>query len=78
MKTHYTLNFLVKYLYGETSTLKRLEIENAIEEDKYIQKQYAKLKNGYKMLPKVQFHPEDNTIQAILNYSNQVAINPSF
>jgi len=78
METHYTLNFLIKYLYGETSVFKRLEIENALEEDSYLKKEYNELKKGFDNLPKVQFYPTDNTMNAILNYSNRGALNPSF
>jgi len=68
MKQNYTLNFLVKYLYGETPILQKLEIENAIEEDKHIAKEYSKLKNAYDMLPKVSFYPKEETTDKILQY----------
>lgn len=68
MKQNYTLNFLVKYLYGETPILQKLEIENAIEEDKQIEREYSKLKKAYDMLPKVTFYPKEETTNKILQY----------
>jgi len=78
METRYTLNLLVQYLYGETSILKKLEIENAIEHDSVLKREFLKLKSSFKQLPKVTFYPKDKTINAILNYSQESALNPSF
>ncbi|NNF21276.1 MAG: hypothetical protein HKN67_04995 [Saprospiraceae bacterium] len=78
MEHGYTKNFLVKYLYRETSALKSLEIENAINSDKEVERQYKGLLNGFKMLPKVKFYPEDNTIVSILKYSAGSRLEPSF
>lgn len=69
MKHNYTLNFLVKYLYGETSILRKLEIENAISQDTHVEIEYSKLKKAYDMLPKVTFYPKDETTSKILEYS---------
>lgn len=69
MKHNYTLNFLVKYLYGETPILRKLEIENAISEDKHVRTEYSKLKKAFDMLPKVTFYPKDETTNKILEYS---------
>jgi len=68
MKQNYTLNFLVKYLYGETSILQKLEIENAIEENQHIELEYSKLKKAYDMLPKLSFYPKEETTNKILQY----------
>ena len=68
MKHNYTLNFLVKYLYGETPILQKLEIENAIEEDQNIRNEYSKLKRAYDLLPKVSFYPKEETTNKILQY----------
>lgn len=73
MAKHYTSNFLLKYLYNETSLTQTLEIENAISEDESIQSQFKELKRGYKMLPKVKFYPTDAVMGRILNYSHQAA-----
>ena len=78
MKHNYTLNFLIKYLYGETSILKKLEIENELEEDKALKREFFKLKKAYKKLPKVSFYPTDNSIKKILEYSAQTNLKASF
>ena len=65
MKHNYTFNFLIKYLYGETSILRKLEIENAIDENEVVKNEYKKLKKSYKKLPKVSFYPTDKTIKNI-------------
>lgn len=78
METRYTLNLLVQYLYGETPILKKLEIENAIENDSTLKREFQKLKSGFNLLPKVKFYPKENTTNAIMNYSQKGALNPSF
>ncbi|NNL91414.1 MAG: hypothetical protein HKO66_04205 [Saprospiraceae bacterium] len=77
MKHNYTLNFLVKYLYGETPILQKLEIENAIQEDVHVKTEYTKLRRAFKMLPKVSFYPKDETTQKILQYSQGLNFNAS-
>lgn len=74
MEQDYTLNSLVKYIYHDTTLTQTLEIENALSEDRSLNEEYRKLKLGYLMLPKAQFHPDKNTINTILNYSEQTAI----
>jgi len=78
MKHAYTLNFLIKYFYKETSPLKSLEIENAIENNAEIRKEYHLLRKSFSLLPKVKFYPSDKVIDRILAYSNGKKLNPSF
>ena len=78
MAKHYTQNFLLRYLYKETSLTQTLEIENAISEDECIQTQFNDLKRGYKMLPKVKFYPTDAVMGRILSYSNQATLDHSY
>ena len=77
MKHNYNFNFLIKYLYGETNILRKLEIENAISEDDQVKREYKKLKRGWNFLPKVSFYPSDQAVNSILNYSKQ-GLNHSF
>ena len=76
MKQDYTFRFLLKYLYGETSLLQKLEIENAIQEDCATASTYVELKEGYDKFPKVSFYPSIDTMSAILNYSKQGQLSP--
>lgn len=69
MTKDYTFNFLLKYLYNETSLTKTLEIENAISTDNKVREQYKLLKKGYEKFPKVQFYPSNDVISNLLTYS---------
>ena len=69
MTKDYNFNFLLKYLYNETSLTKTLEIENSIDTDKNVREQYNLLKKGYNKFPKVQFYPSDKAINNVLSYS---------
>ncbi len=75
MKHHSTSNVLVQYLYGETSVLRKLEVENAIQEDQSINRSYETLRKGYKLLPKVSFYPSDDVLDAVVNYSKRPVLN---
>jgi hypothetical protein len=77
MKQDYTFRFLLKYLYGETTILRKLEIENAIQEDCTTASTYKELKKGYDNFPKVSFYPSVKTMDAILNYSKNGMLNAS-
>mgnify|MGYP000046705397 CR=1 FL=1 len=78
MKHNYTNSFLLKYLYGETTLLQKLEIENAIQEDNTVRENYKELKKGYDKFPKVSFYPSAETITAVLNYSESGVLNAGF
>lgn len=79
MKHNYTANFLLKYLYRETSLTQSLEIEDLINNDQEVSEKFQELRRGYKTLPKVKFLPSDVTIENILNYSStSQALQPSF
>lgn len=71
MKHNYTFNYLISYLYKETSILRKLEIENQISEDAETAIEFSKLKSAFRMLPKVQFYPSDKTLKSILEYSQK-------
>ena len=78
MKHAYTLNFLIKYFYKETSLVKTLEIENAISNDLEIKEEYNMLKRSFRLLPKVKFYPSDLVMDKIIAYSKRTSLNPSF
>ncbi len=77
MKHHFTLNHLIKYLYKETSASEKLAIDEALCVDFELAEQYDELLQGYRQLPKVSFSPSVSTIQNILRYSEQKAIEPT-
>ena len=79
MKQSYTSNFLLKFLYKESSLTQTLETEHLIENDSTVKEEYSRLKKAYKMLPKVMFYPSDSVMTKILNYSSsQKELNASF
>lgn len=69
MEQSYTQENLVQFIYRDTSITEYFEIDNAIENDSVLKKQYLRLYNAFKSLPKVTFSPRENTINSILNYS---------
>ena len=75
MKHNYTYNFLIRYIYGETALLKKLEIENAIEENETVAREYGILKKAYDLLPGVSFYPSEKTLNNILEYSMETRFN---
>lgn len=78
MKHNYTLNLIIKYLYKEIPTLKKLELENAIDDNKDLRKEFVDLKSAFRSLPKVSFYPSDKSLKSILDYSKLSSLNPSF
>lgn len=76
MVANSTLNKLIRFIYRETEALEHLEIENAISEDEDLRNQYLDLYNGYKEFPKVKFFPSKNIIGNILNYNENLSLNP--
>ena len=74
MKQTYTKNHLLKYLYRETSLSETLAIEEALVEDRNLFEELQGLKEAYSQLPKVKFNPSSSTIDKILSYSKQTAL----
>ena len=71
MKQSFTKNLLVKYIYNETSTAERLNIEAALNEDFELYEEYVALYEAYINLPKVKFTPSPKSISNILSYSKE-------
>ena len=72
-----TLNHLVRYLYKETSTLERFEIEDILENDEESMNAFKRLQSSYLQLPKATFNPKMSSVQAILRYSKRTSVEPS-
>jgi len=77
MVKDFTLNKLIQFIYGETTCLEHLEIQNAIDEDEVLRQSYLDLYNGYKKYPKVKFFPSKVSMNNILDYSKNVSLNPA-
>jgi hypothetical protein len=67
----FTPNYLVSFLYNETSINENKSIENVLSLDRPLSVEYTMLKEAQKGLPKVQFRPSPRAIQNILRYSQQ-------
>ncbi len=74
MKQKFTPDFLIKYLYSETSAAERLGIDEALFEDLPLREEFENLQQAFHQLPRVTFSPSRNTIQGILKYSERTAL----
>ncbi|MFN7118121.1 MAG: hypothetical protein ACK4TA_15080 [Saprospiraceae bacterium] len=74
MKQTFTSDHLLRYIYRETTTCETLAIEAALREDDQLWNKYERLHESYRQLPKATFRPSSKTIQNILAYSKQAAV----
>ena len=74
MKHNFTLNHLVKFIYKETSTAETIAISHALENDWEFFENYQELKKSFDQLPQVTFNPSPDSIQNILRYSKETAV----
>ncbi len=74
MKQTFTSEHLLRYIYRETATSETLAIEAALREDDQLWDKYEGLHASYRQLPKATFRPSSKTIQNILTYSKQTAV----
>ena len=70
MEQPYTDFTMIRLIYGETDIVERLEIEDAIENNRNLRSTFQKLYYSYKSLPKVLFRPSKLVIESILSFSN--------
>ena len=71
MTHHYTENQLIQFLYKECDLFDKLEMEFAMEDDSTLMETYEELQSSFNMLPKVQFSPKKNIIDALIEYSKR-------
>lgn len=74
MRQNFTPNHLLSLLYSETSATETLAIQEALQEDAAMSRDFQEMLQGYQQLPKVQFRPKTATIQRILRYSERTAV----
>lgn len=75
MKQHLTQLDLVRFLYKETSRAESAAVLEALEQDPLMQEEYEEMLEGYRLAPKAKFSPKPSTLQSILRYSEQTALN---
>lgn len=74
MGNTFTQDLLVKYIYGEANLFEQMEIEQALEQDWELKELFDLLTQNKQELPKVEFSPSRQTIQNILKYSSETAL----
>lgn len=74
MIKNFTSEHLVSFIYHETSASENAAIKTALRTDADLQASYNDLKDGYAVLPKVQFRPSANALRNILNYSKESTV----
>ena len=74
MEDTYTYDSLVQFLYHEMPAADVVEMAHSIEMDEYLHEEFAALHAAKSQLTKVQFNPSKTTIQNILLYSAQSAL----
>lgn len=74
MKQTFTSDHLLRYIYRETAASETLAIDAALREDDALWNKYEMLHQAYRQLPKATFRPSSKTIQHILAYSKQPAV----
>ena len=74
MKHRFTPNDLIRFIYKETSVAETMGISEALSEDRQLFEEYESLKGSYRKLPKAKFSPSNRTIQNILRYSENSAV----
>lgn len=78
MKQNFTNNDLVRFIYNETTDLETNQLVDVINSDDEAYAQYDALQTAKEMLPKVQFAPSPRSINNILRYSQETALEAQF
>ncbi len=74
MTEKFTPNHLIKFIYKETTLAETIAISEQLDADPIMAEQYHDLLEAYDQLPKVQFKPQQMTIQNILNFSKETSL----
>lgn len=66
MTKTFTENDLIRYVYGETSEVENIEIENLLLCDSDVQEQMAQLMEIKSQLSAVDYSPSENSVKNII------------
>jgi len=69
-----TLNHLVRFIYKETKLTENLAIEEDLDQDWNLREAYFELFDAFKALPKAVFKPSNASINKIMKYSRNTAL----
>ncbi len=74
MQQNFTTELLVKYLYHETTAAEKQAINEELINNYLLREEFSELLFAYKQLPKVKFNPSKTSIQSIMDYSKESAL----
>jgi hypothetical protein len=69
-----TLNHLVRFIYKETKLTENLAIEEDLDQNWDLREAYFELFDAFKELPKAVFKPSHGSINKIMKYSHNTAL----
>jgi hypothetical protein len=76
MEKNLTQLDLIRFIYKETTAAETIKIAEALNGNPLLKEEYEELFDGYQQLPKAKFSPRPSTLENILRYSEQNALNP--
>lgn len=71
MENDYTLNKLVKIIYGEASFEEYFQLDDEMQADPALRIEFRQLYDSFKSMPKANLKPSETSIHNILNYSKE-------
>ena len=74
MQQNFTTELLVKYLYHETTPAEKHAINQELITNYLLREEFSELLFAFQQLPKVKFEPSKTSVQSILNYSKETAL----
>ncbi len=74
----YTKNRLLQLMYRETGILQSYEIECTLHQDAELSATFKQLQEAKQNLPRVLFAPRKASVEAILRYSSETALEIGF
>ena len=74
MKQNFTPSLLVTYLYNETTAAEAKTVRKLLHESVEARQAYQELREAHQYLPRVKFNASAKTMQNILAYSKQAAL----
>ena len=74
MKQNFTSSLFVKYLYKETTAAEAKAVQTLLRESAEARQAYEELREAHQHLPRVKFNASAKTMQNILAYSKQAAL----
>jgi hypothetical protein len=74
MKHNFTPDHLILHMYNEMLAPETTDLREALNHDEALQNVHQLLREGARLLPKASFSPSEESLQAILSYSQQSAV----